>query len=1141
MKKIFVIILFLFTVVNVCAAPFQFLPQTITQPNGKIINCYASGDEFNNWLHCENGYTIIQDENTGFFTYANEVDEKLVATKFIVGKDEIPNTIPKWLIPKKSIENIYSKKNNENIFTTNDANRNKGNFYNLVIFIKFAGDDDFQLPASHYDSLFNAKNSPSLKDYYSEVSYNQIEIKSHILATNNGKVLTYSDTLKRGFYQKYSPTNTIGFSTDAEEKSRRNNLLWNASKFYSTYLPKNTELDGNNDGSIDNVTFIFKGASDTWGSMFWSQATVAGFSFKFNDKSVGKCVFLPENQIILGVIAHEIFHILGAPDLYRYDNSPTVKNVKPVDRWDIMEFANIIPQSMCAYMKFKYGNWIAKIDTILSPGKYKLNPLTKSTNNAFIVRTKNPLQSQEYFVLEYRKPIGFYEGSLEKYFNPNDSNFRFHGGLLAYRINKTSEGRGNALANPGTPDEVYFYRPNGTKTENGEPWNAAFNSKFLRPTFNHKTNPAPLLFDETDGELSISDIYEQDTVLYFTVHFRDRTFIKEPNDGDFGVRLMPVIRWDLLRDPYLYRVELSPESNFPPENEWTIQENISNDSIFYVRENLKPDTYYYLRVGILRANNTIFWSKTVIFKTAKVVAFSQNFTELCAGKTYDFEFEIYENISENTEFQLILSDKNGSFSNSNNNKILGSIKTNKSNFLTVQIPENLVSGYHYSIKLVSVSNPNFETVMTNVRILNTPQVEFLFLDSVVCLSDSFEISFEPNFETAVDCFYKFEWRVENCHLIGTSEGNNSAEILFNRIGLAEIKIIATNILGCQTTFTKQITVHQKPKIDFSGRRNVCPNEKVRYFFPENRNALIQETVEVLNGNFTRINRDSIEIIWGNFSTGTVNIKRTVGGSCSEYFSFTVDIDSIPDFEILGKTNFCEGDTVRFLSSETDTVNYNFLWEVENGGKIIGENNSVECLVAADFTEEAEFEINLFLTVSTKNQRCSTTVNKNILIFQLPEKPIIFELDSFLICSFENENFDFEILEYRWFLDGVEIENSNENKIIPPVSGLYSVEIFDRNGCFSVSEKYYFDKVSVSEKYGFDFEILMSENHIFIYLGEEVERVDFEIFDILGRTIYRGNSEGKKIIEIEKTQFPKGFYYIKFSQFSGTFFYKMLQF
>ena len=1152
------------------AAYISFIPQTITQPDGTIIHCFASGDEFNNWLHTEDGYTIIQDEKTGFFTYAVPIDFfnennldchtvnihchtasidchpelvsgspdeilkqvqydskknkilNLTASKYIVGKDTIPNTIPKWLIPEKSIEYINSrKKHSSDNFATNNADRNKGQFYNLVIFIKFAGENDFALPASHYDSLFNAKNSPSLKGYYSEVSYNQLEIQSHILAANDGKVLTYTDAKNRNYYRPFTNSNQIGYSTDEEGRLRRNALLFNATKYIDGFIPNSMELDGNNDGRVDNVTYIFQGGSDGWGSLFWGQATSAEFVYDLKKKAVNKCVLIPSNQLTLGVIAHEIFHILGAPDLYRYDVAAS--KVKPVDRWDLMEYQNTIPQSMCAYMKYKYGNWISKFDTIKLPGRYKLNPLTKSTNNAFVVQSTSP---QEYYMLEYRKPIGFYEGSLENYFNPNDKKFKFYGGLLAYRIDRRAEGEGNKNANANTPDEIYFYRPNGTKTENGRPWEAAFNARYFRNSFNHKTNPMPFLFNETDGGLSISDIYEQDTVLYFNVHFRNITFIKSPSDGDVGVRLMPTIIWDLLRDHRIYLMQLSTEHNFPDDKR-TLEATKQNDSIFYVQENLLPNTYYYLRVGPLESNNTVrFWSKAIIFKTANVVSFSHSYSEICAGKTYNFHFDVINNIPSNSEFHLVLSDKNGKFGSGE--IILGTITVDCSSFLSATIPANIPTGYHYAIKLVSTSNPSIQTVMSNVRILNTPEIEFLFLDSAVCFATNSNISFKPHFHNVENCYYKFEWSVSNCQIVSINDTNNSIEIFWNRGGLAEVRVIATNIYGCSTIWTKKVNVYEKPKINFLGKNTACGYEKVRYYFPEEKN--IPTTVDISNGTFERINSDTIEITWQNRSNGLVKIKRTVGGGCSDSISFNVVIDSLPTFEIAGKMSFCGNDTVKYFSSEQDTVKYNFLWKIDSGGKIIGLNNGVECLLTGDFannTTEEDAKINLSLTIFSKNGKCSSTVDTVILIFKPPATPVISELDSFLICSIEG-------VAYQWFCDDIEIANSNKKQIVPAVSGLYSVKVFDKNGCVAISEFYKFDTTFICQNDNSNYIIKTTDDHIFIYLPEEIERVDFELIDILGRVIFKGDNDNKNIIKIEKTNLAKGVYYIKLSHPTNVF-------
>jgi hypothetical protein len=74
------------------AAYLTNVPQTITQPNGTTIQCFATGDEFYNWLHDADNYTIIRNPQTGFYVYANKVGDELVPTNLIYGTDK-PETL----------------------------------------------------------------------------------------------------------------------------------------------------------------------------------------------------------------------------------------------------------------------------------------------------------------------------------------------------------------------------------------------------------------------------------------------------------------------------------------------------------------------------------------------------------------------------------------------------------------------------------------------------------------------------------------------------------------------------------------------------------------------------------------------------------------------------------------------------------------------------------------------------------------------------------------------------------------------------------------------------------------------------------------------------------------------------------------
>ena len=62
---IIVITLLLVTTNSAYAAPIAGVPVTVTQPDGTVLNLFASGDEFYNWLHDGEGYTVIQDPDSG--------------------------------------------------------------------------------------------------------------------------------------------------------------------------------------------------------------------------------------------------------------------------------------------------------------------------------------------------------------------------------------------------------------------------------------------------------------------------------------------------------------------------------------------------------------------------------------------------------------------------------------------------------------------------------------------------------------------------------------------------------------------------------------------------------------------------------------------------------------------------------------------------------------------------------------------------------------------------------------------------------------------------------------------------------------------------------------------------------------------
>lgn len=70
------------------AALLRNVPVKVKQPDGVVLECLASGDEFYNWLHDKEGYTIVRSAATGFLVYADKLDGKLVPTAFIAGRTD---------------------------------------------------------------------------------------------------------------------------------------------------------------------------------------------------------------------------------------------------------------------------------------------------------------------------------------------------------------------------------------------------------------------------------------------------------------------------------------------------------------------------------------------------------------------------------------------------------------------------------------------------------------------------------------------------------------------------------------------------------------------------------------------------------------------------------------------------------------------------------------------------------------------------------------------------------------------------------------------------------------------------------------------------------------------------------------------
>ena len=516
-------------------AYIENLPTTVTNPDGEVLEIFASGDEFFNYLHDEYGNKIMLGED-GYYRYAYQYKDEIFPGKIKVDKKKYKGKVHKkeiresdaqykrradrmYEVPeikeveeeKKNLEinnfgdsELFNSNSEPEIFNSSNS-IHLGTLNNITIFIRFSDDNNtWNHNFSHYQGVLNG-NRPSVRNYFDEVSYGKVDVVSHFYpTTTNNNIVSYQDIHPRNYYLPVSSTNPIGYASN-ERTSREHNLLRRAIESVRSQIPTSLEIDGDNDGRVDSVSFICKGNATGWGSILWGHRwSLFSLNVTINGKRVWDFTFQPENQATWNIISHEIFHVFGAPDLYRY----TSGGITPVGSWDIMGSGR---GHMGTHMKYKYTNqnWVENIPIITHSGKYTINPITSPTNNVYRINSPNSL---EYFLVEYRQRLGTtYDNTI-----PGT-------GLLVYRI-RSGINTGNRN---GPPDEVYIYRPNGTLTVTGNITQAHYNNNVNRTQINNTTNPSGFLTNNANGDLNIFNIREVNNTMEFEVYIEGTAPVEE--------------------------------------------------------------------------------------------------------------------------------------------------------------------------------------------------------------------------------------------------------------------------------------------------------------------------------------------------------------------------------------------------------------------------------------------------------------------------------------------------------------------------------------------------------------------------------------------------------------------------------------
>ena len=454
-------------------------------------------------------------------------------------------------------------------YAVTDATPLFGEVTNIVVFICFADESEDTIRLAFGENLYDAfeGEDDSLFDYYRDISFGKIIVHT-LFPTANEELFVYKAPYARSHYYAIKEGNK---SRNREESTLLKDALRAADQHFA-YGEK--DLDVNEDGCVDSVTFLVSGtynssSSTDWGGLLWPHSweltkISSGAISTLNGVKVDRYTF---NFIYAssGVLCHEFGHVLGMPDLYHYKYSTSSI---PVGEWDLMHSFSNPPQYTLTYLRQKYLGVLSdkNVVDLKSGGTYSLKPVTTGTEDD-VIAYRIVISDTESIWIEYRnKAVTTYDSEL-----PDT-------GVIVYRVNNSVNGNENGkYHSTALPDEVFVYRPSGSTdkvnlsraclnpasnaTLGGRSYSGSYNANAIYLTNGFNTgisvtadsvgNDGAIITVDLNGfgTNEISDMYVEGTpTINYGENLNIRVKIKVKGSSSY-----------VTADPENYRIEWDPE------------------------------------------------------------------------------------------------------------------------------------------------------------------------------------------------------------------------------------------------------------------------------------------------------------------------------------------------------------------------------------------------------------------------------------------------------------------------------------------------------------------------------------------------------------------------------------------------------
>lgn len=332
-----------------------------------------------------------------------------------------------------------------------------------------------------------------------------------------------------------------------------------------------------------------------------------------------------------------------------------------------------------------------------------------------------------------------------------------------------------------------------------------------------------------------------------------------------------------------------------------------------------------------------------------------------------------------------------------------------------------------------------------------------------------------------------------------SNGETTQSIVSNTSSTYTVTV--TNNYGCSNSDTTIVTIYPLPVVNLGNDTSTCN-------LPVVLNAGINNVSYLWS---TGKSTKKITV----HNSGSFSVVVTDTNGCSNSDSIKVTINPLPTVQLGNDTSTCSIP----VAFDAGAGNISYQWS---------SGETTQTIIA---NATANYSV-----VVTDTNGCSNADTINITINPLPTQPTITQNLNVLISSAATGN--------QWLMNGSLINGATDTTYMVTVTGWYSVQVTDVNGCTNMSDSVYMDLSGISDLQNPSGVVLIPNPATTEF---EVRGLKFEsndeiiIINAMGKTVYQLKiSQPTSNLKLQTSNYGAGIYFVNIKTSKSNVVLKLLK-